>query len=112
LYNKQGDIPGKVEGPYSVLPNQVFVMGDNRHNSHDSRAWFNGQGGGVPFENIRGKALFVWLSLGNSMDWGRLGTPVMGRPRLPADMKHLDGAMEKCLRERPAVTSPPAATNG
>ncbi len=112
LYNKQGDIPGKVEGPYSVLPNQVFVMGDNRHNSHDSRAWFNGQGGGVPFENIRGKALFVWLSLGNSMDWGRLGTPVMGRPRLPADMKHLDGAMEKCLRERPAGTNPPAATPG
>jgi hypothetical protein len=40
----------------------------------------------------------------------RFGTRVMGRPRLPDDRKHLDGAMDKCLRERPA--EPPLATNG
>ena len=41
-----------------VPPGNYFVMGDNRDFSADSRAW-----GYVPFENIKGEALFVWFSL-------------------------------------------------
>jgi signal peptidase I len=97
-------------GPYHVKPGEVWVMGDNRNNSHDSRMWWGGQGGGVPFDNIRGRALFVWLSMGDAgVDWSRLGAPVMGRPRLPPSMKHLEAPLEKCLRERPPIekTTPP-----
>ena len=42
---------------YVVPPGHVFAMGDNRAHSNDSRFW-----GSVPLENIRGKAMFIWLS--------------------------------------------------
>lgn len=57
---------------YVVPEDHVFVMGDNRYNSHDSRAW-----GSVPVENIKGKALFIWWSRKpaeqGGVQWERMG---------------------------------------
>lgn len=102
--------PNKEEGPFFAKEGELWVMGDNRDNSHDSRAWR--QGGGVPFANIKGRAMFVWLSFGDhggfDITWDRLFTNVMGDPRLPKGTPQatLDG-VQKCLRERPSNTTPP-----
>jgi signal peptidase I len=113
LYDRASGGFSETQGPFYVQPGEVYVMGDNRNNSHDSRMWWGGKGGGVPYANIRGKALFVWLSVTESgIDFSRWGAPVMGRPRLPLAMAALEPALDKCLRERPPLekTTPPRQT--
>lgn len=106
--------PPRMEGPYRVEPGEVWVLGDNRNNSSDSRAWRRGHGAGVPFDNVKGRAMFVWLSFNNRGDdflgvtWDRLFSSVMGTPRLPREAApELVAGIERCLAKRPAETNPP-----
>lgn len=51
-------INGEPVSEYTFEQDYYFMMGDNRHNSLDSRFW-----GFVPYDHVVGKAFFIWLSL-------------------------------------------------
>jgi signal peptidase I len=72
-------IDGKVVTKYTFDQNYYWMMGDNRHNSEDSRYW-----GFVPENHIVGKPIFIWMSWDTNgkglgkIRWERLFTTVSG----------------------------------
>ncbi|AKD04133.1 signal peptidase I [Pontibacter korlensis] len=70
-------IDSKEVQEYTFKQDYYFMMGDNRHNSQDSRYW-----GFVPEDHIVGKAVFVWMSIDdqesflNKIRWSRLFMPI------------------------------------
>jgi len=76
VYTDESSFSGEVQkrdnfGPVTVPKGTLFVLGDNRDRSLDSRFW-----GYVPLRDVRGKAFIIywsWDSQGTTVRWGRLG---------------------------------------
>ncbi|WP_445735981.1 signal peptidase I [Mariniflexile sp.] len=68
-------INGEVATTYTFKQNYYWMMGDNRHNSIDSRFW-----GFVPFDHVVGKPVFIWMSWDGIKNprWERFFTTVSG----------------------------------
>jgi signal peptidase I len=81
-FEQRGDkffLNGKATSSYTFKQNYYWMMGDNRHNSEDSRYW-----GFVPEDHVVGKPLLIWFSLkegtlSKGINWRRIFTAAGNR---------------------------------
>ncbi len=79
IQNDELFIDGQKVTEYTFKQDYYFMMGDNRHNSSDSRYW-----GFVPYDHVVGKAMFIWMSMDpakplfsfDKIRWNRLFTGI------------------------------------
>jgi len=103
---------GQPMEPYVVKPGEVFVIGDDRNESRDSRSWAEGKPAGLSLAEVRGKVVrSIALSLPDRAPRYRWDA---GGAHLTADLpgidtRELESRIQQCLASRPKQTEPPRA---
>jgi signal peptidase I len=98
---------------YLVQPGEVFVLGDSRGNSVDSRAYGEGQGAGIPLAGIVARAdrFLVGTHRSGDADFTRIFQPITQvEHRLHVEGMSADALQQgiaSCLSHRPTRTRPP-----
>jgi signal peptidase I len=96
---------------YVVKPGEVFVVGDDRGLSSDSRLWNEGRGAGVAIDVLEGRVSRVLFGArpDGRLDFSRaLAPPLELEVRLPGlDLHKTAERIAGCLARRPANAAPP-----
>jgi signal peptidase I len=99
---------------FQVPPGQVYVAGDDRVASKDSRSWNRGDGGTVPIDAIVGRVTRVVVGPGGRsgrLDFSRWFKPLAPRLRQPGlDTSTPDQWIDDCLKKPPPSRPPAPAT--
>ena len=97
---------------YVVKPGEVFVVGDDRGSSSDSRLWNDRKGAGVPVEMLEGRVsrVLVGARPDGRLDFSRLLSPALDLEVRYADldMRLTDDRIQRCVDRRPpSAWAPP-----
>jgi signal peptidase I len=104
---------GQPMEPYTVKPGEVFVIGDDRNESRDSRSWADGKPKGLPLTEVGGRVVrSLVLALEDRPPRYRLlrGAEPLSLDLPGLDARDLESGIQRCLSSRPKQTQPPPPT--